>query len=159
MSLENGLPYSTANASKNLTFIDNDIPQPDRRTKGPRYTPVNMRADKPDGISYIIKTYPDITDAQIIKLLGTTKATVQKIRSRSLPNMANVKPRDPVQLGLCSRSDLDAVVAKAEAIREAADKKAARAARKAQREKDIAAGNIPDAPEADDDNNDEIEAA
>ncbi len=117
--------------AKNLTFIDNDIPQPDRRTKGPRYTPVNMRADKPDGIAYILKTYPDITDAQIIKLLGTTKATVLKIRNRTAPNMANIKPRDPVQLGLCSRADLDAVVAKAEALKELAEKKAARAARKA----------------------------
>ncbi|HEY1096508.1 MAG TPA: cell cycle transcriptional regulator TrcR [Alphaproteobacteria bacterium] len=147
--------------SMRLTFIDNDIPQPDRRTKGPRYTPVNARADKPDGIAYIIKTYPDITDAQIIKLLGTTKATLTKIRNRTLPNMTNVKPRDPVQLGLCSRSDLDAVVAKAEAIREAAEKKAARAARKAQREKDAAT----QAEQADAQNetvettNDETEAA
>ena len=124
-----------ADTSKNLTFIDNDIPQPDRRTKGPRYTPVNARADKPDGIAYIIKTYPDISDAQIIKLLGTTKATVQKIRNRTAPNMANIKPRDPVQLGLCSRADLDAVVAKAEAIKDAAEKKTARAARKAERER------------------------
>lgn len=121
--------------SRNLTFIDNDIPQPDRRTKGPRYTPVNMRADKPDGIAYIIKTYPEITDAMIIKLLGTTKATVTKIRNRTAPNMANIKPRDPVQLGLCSRADLDAVVAKAQALQELAEKKAARAARKAEREK------------------------
>jgi hypothetical protein len=131
---EDDIKACEADNSKLLTFIDNDIPQPDRRTKGPRYTPVNIRADKPDGIAYIIKTYPDITDAQIIKLLGTTKATVLKIRNRTLPNMANVKPRDPVQLGLCSRSDLDAVVAKAEAVREAAEKKAERAARKAERE-------------------------
>lgn len=124
--------------TKNLTFIDNDIPQPERRTKGPRYTPVNIRADKPDGIAYIIKTYPEVTDAQIIKLLGTTKATVSKIRTRTLPTMANIKPRDPVQLGLCSRADLDAVIAKAQAVVEAAEKKAARAERKAQREKDAA---------------------
>lgn len=124
--------------TKQLTFIDNDIPQPDRRTKGPRYTPVNMRADKPDGIAYIIKTYPEITDAMIIKLLGTTKATVSKIRNRTAPNMANIKPRDPVQLGLCSRADLDAVVAKAQALQELAEKKAARAARKAEREKNAA---------------------
>lgn len=143
-------------AAKNLTFIDNDIPQPERRTKGPRYTPVNMRADKPDGIAYIIKTYPDITDPQIIKLLGTTKATVTKIRNRTLPNMANVKPRDPVQLGLCSRADLDAVVAKAEAVRLSAEKKAARAARKAQREQDGTNSNAPTDTDNDDFENDII---
>jgi hypothetical protein len=130
---EEDIKACEADPAKQLTFIDNDIPQPDRRTKGPRYTPVNMRADKPDGIAYILKTYPDITDAQIIKLLGTTKATVAKIRNRTAPNMANIKPRDPVQLGLCSRADLDAVVAKAEAVKEQADKKAARAARKAEK--------------------------
>ena len=136
-----------ADATRDLTFIDNDIPQPDRRTKGPRYTPVNMRADKPDGIAYILKTYPEISDAQIIKLLGTTKATIIKIRTRTAPNMANIKPRDPVQLGLCSRADLDAVVAKALAIKELADKKAARAKRKAER---AAAGET--GPDLDNDN-------
>ncbi|MGF1549431.1 MAG: cell cycle transcriptional regulator TrcR [Sphingomonadaceae bacterium] len=84
-----------------------------RRTKGPRYTPVSKRQDKPDGIAWIIRNHPEISDGQISKLIGTTRTTITAIRERSHWNMANIQPRDPVTLGLCSQRELDAVVAKA----------------------------------------------
>ena len=88
-------------------------PDPTRRTKGPRYTPVSKRQDKPDGINWIIRNHPEITDGQISKLIGTTRTTIAAIRDRSHWNIANIQPKDPVTLGLCSQRELDAVVAKA----------------------------------------------
>ncbi|UAB78505.1 DUF1013 domain-containing protein [Erythrobacter sp. SCSIO 43205] len=83
------------------------------RTKGPRYTPVSKRQDKPDGIAWILRNHPEISDAQIGKLIGTTRNTIGAIRERSHWNIQNIQPKDPVTLGLCSQRELDAVVAKA----------------------------------------------
>ena len=83
------------------------------RTKGPRYTPVSKRQDKPDGIAWIIRNHPEISDAQIGKLIGTTRNTINAIRERSHWNISNIQPKDPVTLGLCSQRELDAAVAKA----------------------------------------------
>ncbi len=88
-------------------------PDPVRRTKGPRYTPVSKRQDKPDGISWILRNHPEISDGAIGKLIGTTRTTIQAIRERTHWNIANIQPRDPVTLGLCSQRELDALVAKA----------------------------------------------
>jgi hypothetical protein len=88
-------------------------PDPVRRTKGPRYTPVSKRQDKPDGIAWIIKNHPEVTDGQIGKLIGTTRTTIGAIRERSHWNMANIQPKDPVTLGLTTQPELDAAVAKA----------------------------------------------
>jgi hypothetical protein len=88
-------------------------PDPVRRTKGPRYTPVSKRQDKPDGIAWIIKNHPEVTDGQISKLIGTTRTTIGAIRERSHWNMANITPKDPVTLGLTTQRELDAAVAKA----------------------------------------------
>ena len=84
-----------------------------RRTKGPRYTPVSKRQDKPDGIAWIIRNHPDVTDGQISKLIGTTRTTIAAIRDRSHWNIANIQPKDPVTLGLTTQRELDAAVAKA----------------------------------------------
>ena len=84
-----------------------------RRTKGPRYTPVSKRQDKPDGIAWIIRNHPEISDGQISKLIGTTRTTIAAIRDRTHWNIANITPKDPVTLGLCSQRELDALVAKA----------------------------------------------
>src|SRR5215210_4609755 len=89
-------------------------PDPVRRTKGPRYTPVSKRQDKPDGINWIIRNHPDVTDGQISKLIGTTRTTIAAIRDRSHWNIANIQPKDPVTLGLTTQRELDAAVAKAE---------------------------------------------
>jgi len=91
------------------------------RTKGPRYTPVSKRQDKPDGIAWILRNHPEISDAQIGRLIGTTRNTINAIRDRSHWNIQNIQPKDPVTLGLCSQRELDAAVAKA-AKRAGADK-------------------------------------
>ena len=83
------------------------------RTKGPRYTPVSKRQDKPDGIAWILRSHPEMSDAQISKLIGTTRNTITAIRERTHWNIQNIQPKDPVTLGLCSQRELDAVVAKA----------------------------------------------
>ncbi len=83
------------------------------RTKGPRYTPVSKRQDKPDGIAWIIRNHPEISDAQIGRLIGTTRNTINALRERSHWNIANIVAKDPVTLGLCSQRELDAAVAKA----------------------------------------------
>ena len=88
-------------------------PDPVRRTKGPRYTPVSKRQDKPDGIAWIIRNHPEVSDGQISKLIGTTRTTIAAIRDRTHWNMANIQPKDPVTLGLTTQRELDAAVSKA----------------------------------------------
>jgi hypothetical protein len=88
-------------------------PEQVRRTKGPRYTPVSKRQDKPDGIAWIIRNHPEISDGAISNIIGTTRTTIAAIRDRSHWNIANITPKDPVTLGLCSQRELDAIVAKA----------------------------------------------
>ena len=88
-------------------------PEAVRRTRGPRYTPVSKRQDKPDGISWIIRNHPEVSDGQISKLIGTTRTTIAAIRDRTHWNIANITPKDPVTLGLCSQRELDALVLKA----------------------------------------------
>lgn len=85
--------------------------------KGPRYTPVSKRQNRPDAIAWMVRNHPEVSDAQIAKLLGTTKTTIQSVRDRSHWNSANLQPRDPVGLGLCTQIDLDAIVRKAAAKR------------------------------------------
>ena len=81
--------------------------------KTPRYTPVSKRQDKPDAVYWILRNHPELTDADLIKLIGTTKSTIQKIRERSHWNAANIKAVDPVTLGLCSQLELDLAVERA----------------------------------------------
>ncbi|MGF1629811.1 MAG: DUF1013 domain-containing protein [Kiloniellaceae bacterium] len=102
-----------------LTTAKSDLPQPTKRTKGPRYTPVAKRQDKPDGISWLVRHHPELKDSQIARLIGTTKTTIQAVRERTHWNSPNIRPRDPVLLGLCSQIDLNAAVEKA---RRAAEK-------------------------------------
>ena len=88
-------------------------PEQARRTKGPRYTPVSKRQDKPDGIAWILRNHPEVSDGAISKLIGTTRTTIAAIRDRTHWNIANIVPKDPVTLGLCSQRELDALVARA----------------------------------------------
>lgn len=87
----------------------------DKPKKGPRYTPVSKRQNRPDAIAWMVRNHPEVPDSQIAKLLGTTKTTIQSIRDRSHWNAANLQPQDPVGLGLCTQIDLDGVVRKAAA--------------------------------------------
>src|SRR5690348_18314962 len=88
-------------------------PEAVRRTRGPRDTPVSKREDKPDGIAWIIKNQPEVSDGQISKLIGTTRTAIAAIRDRTHWTMANITPKDPVTLGLTTQRELDAAVAKA----------------------------------------------
>jgi uncharacterized protein len=85
---------------------------------GPRYTPVSRRQDRPDAIMWFVKNHPEVADSQIAKLLGTTKATIDSVRDRTHWNAPNIKPVDPVTLGLVGQLELD------EVVRRAAEKKA-----------------------------------
>lgn len=84
-----------------------------KRSRGARYTPVAKRNDRPDAIAFVLRNFPQLSEAQVIKLLGTTKDTIQKVRERSHWNSTNIKPRDPVILGLCTQTDLNAMVTQA----------------------------------------------
>src|SRR5580692_13090365 len=99
---------------------------PVKMKKAPRYTPVSKRQDKPDAVYWILRNHPELSDADIIKLVGTTKATIQKIKERSHWNATNIKAVDPVTLGLCSQLELDLAVTRASAKHERALKRAAR---------------------------------
>ncbi|MBV9509290.1 MAG: DUF1013 domain-containing protein [Caulobacteraceae bacterium] len=81
--------------------------------KAPRYTPVSRRQDRPDAIAWFLRNHPEVTDGQIVKVLGTTKATIEQVRGRTHWNAANIKPVDPVTLGLIGQLELDALVKKA----------------------------------------------
>jgi uncharacterized protein len=85
---------------------------PSSAKRGPRYTPVSRRHDRPNAVLWIIRNHPELKDSQIMRLVGTTKPTIAQIRDRSHWNSANLTPQDPVALGLCSQIDLDAEVRK-----------------------------------------------
>src|SRR4029077_13763548 len=92
-----------------------DLPEPKTagKKKGPRYTPVSRRQDRPNAILWLIRNHPELKDAQIMRLVGTTKSTIQGIRERTHWNAASLTPLDPVTLGLCSQLDLDFEVQRA----------------------------------------------
>ncbi len=108
------LERGEADASHRLELAKQNLPQPAKRTKGPRYTPLAKRQDKPDGVAWLLRHHPELSDAQIGKMIGTTKNTIHAVRERSHWNSANIRPRDPVLLGLCSQSELNASVEKAQ---------------------------------------------
>ena len=97
-----------------LQIAERKVRVPEQKTKrGPRYTPVSRRQDRPNAILWLIRNHPELKDSQIMRLVGTTKSTIQSIRERTHWNAANLTPLDPVTLGLCSQIDLDLQVAKA----------------------------------------------
>ncbi|HET9230418.1 MAG TPA: cell cycle transcriptional regulator TrcR [Vitreimonas sp.] len=101
-----------------------ELPQTKRR--GARYTPIARRQDRPDAIAWFLKNHPEVQDSKIVKLIGTTKATIDQVRNRTHWNSNNIKPVDPVTIGLCSQIELDAVVADAAAAKARADKRKAK---------------------------------
>ncbi len=104
-------------------------PAPPR--KGPKYTPLSRRQDRPDAIAWLVRNHPELSDTQVSKLVGTTKPTIESVRNRTHWNSANIKPVDPVTLGLCTQMELDAAVQKGAARRERELKKQRAAAEKA----------------------------
>ena len=95
------------NADRNLELMINPAAKGEKKRRGPKYTPLSKRQDKPSAILWLVKFHPDLTDGQISKLVGTTKNTIQTIRQRSHWNINNIQPIDPVALGLCKQVELD----------------------------------------------------
>jgi uncharacterized protein len=102
-----------ADATKSLKLSKLSVPRAAERTKGPRYTPVAKRQDKPDGIAWLVRNHSELADSQIVKLIGTTKNTIGAVRDRSHWNSANIHARHPVDLGLCTYMELSTAVEKA----------------------------------------------
>ncbi len=102
-----------ADPTARLKLIQSQIAVAAAKTKGARYTPVSKRQDRPDAIAWLLRHHPELNDAQITRLVGTTKATIASIRDHSHWNFANIKPRSPVLLGLCSEEALGQAIAKA----------------------------------------------
>ena len=102
-----------ADPMRKLKLADPKVRVPESKRKGPRYTPVSKRQDRPNAILWLVRNHPELKDAQISRLVGTTKSTIQQIRERTHWNSTNLTPMDPVTLGLCSQIDLDMEVEKA----------------------------------------------
>jgi hypothetical protein len=95
-----------ADPDASLRLVRTEMPQALPRARGARYTPISKRQDKPEGIAWLLKNHPELSDAQICKLLGTTKSTIAAVRDRTHWNSPNIRPRDPVDIGLCTYADL-----------------------------------------------------
>ena len=106
-----------ANPLHKLQLKFNAAAQGEEKRRGPRYTPLSKRQDRPASIYWLVKFHPELSDGQVSKLVGTTKPTIQAIRERTHWNINNLEPIDPVALGLCKQSELDAAVQKANAAK------------------------------------------
>ena len=102
-----------ADPAHKLKLSSPKVHVPELKRKGPRYTPVSKRQDRPNAILWLVRNHPELRDAQISRLVGTTKSTIEQIRDRTHWNSANLTPLDPVTLGLCTQIDLDMEVEKA----------------------------------------------
>lgn len=102
------LDKAIADDSYIMKLSRTDLPSVKTRAKGPRYTPVSKRGDKPDAISWLLKHHPEISDAQIGKLVGTTKPTINAVRDRTHQNSSNIRPRNPAEMGLCTYQEIEA---------------------------------------------------
>ncbi|WP_062206313.1 DUF1013 domain-containing protein [Aureimonas sp. AU12] len=100
-------------ANHRLKLAPPKVRVPEAKRKGPRYTPVSKRQDRPNAILWLVRSHPELKDPAISRLVGTTKHTIEQIRERTHWNSANLQPMDPVTLGLCSQIDLDLEVEKA----------------------------------------------
>jgi hypothetical protein len=102
-----------ADPERKLKLSEPKVRVPESKRKGPRYTPLSKRQDRPNAILWLVRNHPELKDAQISRLVGTTKSTIEQIRERTHWNSANLQPLDPVTLGLCSQIDLDLEVQRA----------------------------------------------
>ena len=115
------IAQSEADPESRLKLADHKVALPGSdRKKGPRYTPVSRRQDRPNAILWLVRNHPELKDAAIMRLVGTTKSTIEQIRERKHWNSANLQPMDPVTLGLASQIDLDMEVNRASRGREQA---------------------------------------
>ena len=101
-----------ADEQLDLQLYKNPAAEGEKKSRGPKYTPLSKRQDKPAAIAWLVKFHPDITDGQISKLIGTTKNTIKAIRERTHWNINNLTPTDPVILGLCKQTELQKILDK-----------------------------------------------
>jgi uncharacterized protein len=106
-----------ADPQARLKLSPQALPQPMFRHKGPRYTPIAKRQDKPDAIAFLLRNNPELSETQISKLIGTTKPTIAAVRDRTHWNSPNIKPRHPVELGLCTVAEFEEALSRARARR------------------------------------------
>lgn len=126
-----------ADRASRLVMLEPEIEMQQRRP-GPKYTPLSKRQNRPDAIAWLIKFHPELTDAQVCQLVGTTKPTVVSVRDRSHWNTPNLKPQDPVSLGMCSQTELDSAVQAAAKRLQRKEDRERRAATKVAKEKQAA---------------------
>ncbi|MEM9551604.1 MAG: DUF1013 domain-containing protein [Pseudomonadota bacterium] len=112
---QDDIDEAQTNPLHKLKLKFNPAAQGEEKRRGPRYTPLSKRQDRPAAILWLVKFHPELSDGQVSKLVGTTKPTIQSIRDRTHWNITNIQPIDPVALGLCKQSELDAAVQKAAA--------------------------------------------
>lgn len=112
---QNEIDAAENNPMHALKLKPNSAAAGEEKRRGPRYTPLSKRQDRPASILWLVKFHPELSDGQVSKLVGTTKPTIQAIRERTHWNIANIQPIDPVALGLCKQSELDDAVQKANA--------------------------------------------
>lgn len=120
-----------ADPKARLVLVESTLPEPVARSKGARYTPVSKRQDRPNAIAWLIRSHPELSDADINRLIGTTKSTIEKVRDRTHWDINNIKPQSPVTLGLCTQEQLDQALDKTHLAAERAKKEAERRARRA----------------------------
>jgi len=104
-----------ADPNYRMQVLDPKVHVPASKRKGPRYTPISRRNERPNAIRWLLRNHPELKDAQIMRLVGTTKSTIDSVRENTHWNSANIQPMDPVTLGLCSQIDLDLEVKRAAA--------------------------------------------
>ena len=124
------LEASSKDKDRPLSLAKKIINVQSKEKKRPKYTPISKRQNRPDTIYWLVKNYPNLSDGQISKIVGTTKNTISSIRGRTFWNFQNLAPKDPVALGLCSQSDLEKAVNKANRKKEREKKKEERAKKK-----------------------------
>ena len=134
-----------ADPKARLKLATPSVPRPRARPRGARYTPVSKRQDRPDAIAWLIKNYPELSDGQISRLIGTTKPTITAVREKSHWNASNIKPQNPIGLGLCGEAELEKAVYMARA--RAGRVHAPKPPRKKQAAAEAAAPEAPAAPE------------
>jgi hypothetical protein len=128
-----------ADEDARLAMAEATTPRPAPKTGGPRYTPIAKRQERPDAIAWLLRNYPELTDAQISRLVGTTKSTINAVRDRTHWKSTNIKAVDPVDIGMCSYEDLLAAVQLARRRVARAEKRAEREAARRDRETALAA--------------------
>ena len=134
--------------SARLEMADSTMPRPAPKTKGPRYTPIAKRQERPDAIAWLLRQYPELSDAQISRIVGTTKSTINAVRDRTHWKGANISPVDPVDIGMCSYEELLAEVQLARKRKARAEARAAKEAAKRDRDTATAEAAAEPAPMA-----------